>query len=56
MNDLKDFSTSLEKEIKKADSIAIISHVSPDGDNLGSLEALSRWISISFPRLIIGSM
>ena len=40
MNALKDFSTSLEKEIKKADSIAIISHVSPDGDNLGSLEAL----------------
>lgn len=40
MNDLKDFSTSLEKEIKKADSIAIISHVNPDGDNLGSLEAL----------------
>ena len=45
MSDLKDFSTLLEKKIKKANSIAIISHVSPDGDNLGSLEAMYGYLS-----------
>ena len=45
MSDLKEFSTLLEKKIKKANSIAIISHVSPDGDNLGSLEAMYGYLN-----------
>lgn len=47
MSDLKEFSILLEKEIKKANSIAIISHVSPDGDNLGSLEAMYGYLNSS---------
>lgn len=46
MNDLKEFSISLKQEINKANSIAIISHVSPDGDNLGSLEAMFGYLNL----------
>lgn len=40
MNDIKIFADALRNKIREADSIAIMSHTSPDGDNLGSLEAM----------------
>ena len=40
MSDIKFFADALRDKIREADSIAIMSHTSPDGDNLGSLEAM----------------
>ena len=44
MSDLKEFSLSLSRKIEDAKDIAIISHVSPDGDNLGSLEGMYGYL------------
>ncbi len=40
MSDIKIFADALRDKIRDAHSIAIMSHTSPDGDNLGSLEAM----------------
>lgn len=40
MSDIKIFADALRNIIRDAHSIAIMSHTSPDGDNLGSLEAM----------------
>lgn len=40
MSDIRIFADALRNKIRDAHSIAIMSHTSPDGDNLGSLEAM----------------
>lgn len=40
MSDIKIFADALRDKIRMANSVAIMSHTSPDGDNLGSLEAM----------------
>lgn len=40
MSDMKNFADALRDKIRDAHSIAIMSHTSPDGDNLGSLEVM----------------
>lgn len=44
MSDLDAFVADLRSAIEAAKHIAIISHVSPDGDNLGSLEAIYGYL------------
>ena len=44
MSDIKIFADALQGKIREAESVAIISHTSPDGDNLGSLEALHGYL------------
>ncbi|MDD7362978.1 MAG: bifunctional oligoribonuclease/PAP phosphatase NrnA [Peptoniphilus sp.] len=45
MSDLQTFAASLSKHIRDAERIAIMSHVSPDGDNLGSLDAMYGYLT-----------
>lgn len=40
MSEVKAFAEQLKKKIEDAEVVGIISHKSPDGDNLGSLEAM----------------
>lgn len=40
MSEIKAFADQLKKKIEDAEVVGIISHKSPDGDNLGSLEAM----------------
>lgn len=40
MSEIKAFAGQLKKKIEDAEVVGIISHKSPDGDNLGSLEAM----------------
>ena len=40
MSDIQLFADTLRDKIRRADSVAIMSHTSPDGDNLGSLDAM----------------
>lgn len=40
MSEIKVFADQLKKKIEDANVVGIISHKSPDGDNLGSLEAM----------------
>lgn len=40
MSDIQRFADTLRDKIRQADIVAIMSHTSPDGDNLGSLDAM----------------
>lgn len=40
MSEIKAFADQLKKKIEDAEVVGILSHKSPDGDNLGSLEAM----------------
>lgn len=40
MSDIQLFADTLRDKIRRADTVAIMSHTSPDGDNLGSLDAM----------------
>lgn len=40
MSEIKAFAEQLKKKFEDAEVVGIISHKSPDGDNLGSLEAM----------------
>lgn len=40
MSDIQRFADTLRDKIRQADTVAIMSHTSPDGDNLGSLDAM----------------
>lgn len=46
---MKKFAKLFIKEIKKHDHIVIFHHQRPDGDCLGSQQALRRWINIKYP-------
>lgn len=49
IKEIKKFSKHFIKEIKQHDSIVIFHHVRPDGDCLGSQQALRIWIENKFP-------
>lgn len=46
---IKQFAKLLIKEIKKYQYIIIFHHQRPDGDCLGSQQALRRWINLKYP-------
>ncbi|MDY3119314.1 MAG: bifunctional oligoribonuclease/PAP phosphatase NrnA [Peptoniphilus sp.] len=45
MNDIQRFSEILKEKLDQVSTVAIMSHTSPDGDNLGSLDALWGYLT-----------